>query len=330
MRHIPRISAEYGAETQVVVTKRGDDVSSLAAHALAEHRHPVVAGGGDGTVNAIAGKLAGTEAILGVLPMGTLNHFAKDVGIPLNLEAAVYNLFNGKIGKVDVGEVNGRVFVNNSGIGFYPHFVRQREEMQRRGHVKRVAALIALRALFRRYFRLRMKLHMDQAEALEHLTPFLFVGNNRYQTSGLDIGMRPNLDTGRLWVCTAPKTGRNNIWRAALRTLAGSPTDQDLSVFETEELRVDPGTPRVNVSTDGEVSIMDVPLHYRIRPRALQVIVPHNGTRRGPFAVASKLAELPLVSSHAVLVRFMPLRRRQFFAPSASSTFDLRSLCEED
>ena len=287
MRLLPRISAEFGAETQLVVTKRGDDISSLAAHALAEHRQPVVAGGGDGTINAIAGQLAGTNAILGVLPMGTLNHFAKDVGIPLNLEAAIYNLFKGKIGKVDVGEVNGRVFVNNSGIGFYPHFVRQREEIQRRGYVKRVAALIALRALFRRYFRLRVKLHMDQTEALEHLTPFLFVGNNRYQTFGLDIGMRPNLDSGRLWVCTAPKTGRNNIWRAALRTLVGNPTDQDLSVFETEELRVDPGTPRINVSTDGEVCVMDAPLHYRIRPRALQVIVPDTTTRRRPFAVAN-------------------------------------------
>jgi diacylglycerol kinase family enzyme len=274
MRHIPRISGEFGAETQVLVTQRGDDIPALAARALAERRQPVVAGGGDGTVNAIAGTLAGTRTPLGILPMGTLNHFAKDLGIPLDLKAAISNLFTGEIRKTDVGEVNGRVFVNNSGIGFYPHFVRQREELQRRGHVKRVAALIALRALFRRYFRLRMTLHMDEAEALEHLTPFLFVGNNRYQISGLDIGMRPTLDSGRLWVCTAPKTGRNNIWRAALRSFFGRPTDHDLNVFETKELWVSPGTPRINVSTDGEVSVMDTPLHYRIHPRALEVIVP--------------------------------------------------------
>jgi len=274
MRHIPRISAEFGAETQVVVTKRGDDISSLAAHALAEQRQPVVAGGGDGTVNAIAGELAGINAILGVLPMGTLNHFAKDVGIPLNLEAAIYNLFTGKIRKVDVAEVNGRVFVNNSGIGFYPHFVRQREELERRGHVKRVAALLAMQALVRRYFRLRMKLHMNEAQALEHLTPFLFVGNNRYQTSGLDIGRRLELETGRLWVCTAPKKGRKNVWRMALRTLIGRPTDQDLNAFEAEELWAETGTKRINVSIDGEVGLMAVPLHYQTRPRALKVIVP--------------------------------------------------------
>ncbi len=272
--HIARISGEVGAEVQVVVTKPSDDISSLAARALGEHRHPVVAGGGDGTVNAVVGQLAGTDTPLGVLPMGTLNHFAKDVGIPLNLAAAVRNLFTGQISKVDVGEVNGRVFVNNSGVGFYPHFVRQREEQEKHGHIKRVAFMLALRSVIRRYFRLRMKVHMNQAEALEHVTPFLFVGNNRYQTSGLQIGTRPALNSGRLWVCTAPSSGRQNIVRTALRTLVGRETDQELNAFETEELWVEPGTARVNVSTDGEVNIMDAPLHYRIRHHALSVVVP--------------------------------------------------------
>jgi diacylglycerol kinase family enzyme len=289
LANITCISGEFGIETKVVVTKRSDDISALAARALAERRQPIVAGGGDGTVNAVAGKLVSTDTALGVLPMGTLNHFAKDAGIPLNLEAAVINLFTGKTRKIDVGEVNGRIFVNNSGLGFYPHFVRQREELERRGHVKRVAVLLALRAVLRHYFRLRMKFHMDESEALEHLTPFLFVGNNRYQTSGLDIGARLKLDSGRLWVCTAPKTGRNNIWRAALRTLVGRPTDQDLNAVEVEEIWVEPRTARVNVSTDGEVSIMSAPLHYRIRPRALEVIVPQGDAR-------NRRPQLPLIA----------------------------------
>ncbi len=272
--HIARISGEVAVQVQVVVTKCGDDISALVARALDEHRHPIVAGGGDGTVNAVAGKLAGTDTPLGVLPMGTLNRFAKDVGIPLNLQAAVRNLFTGQVTKMDVGEVNGRVFVNNSGVGFYPHFVRQREEQEKHGHIKRVAFMLALRAMVRHYFRLRMKVHMDQAEALQHVTPFLFVGNNRYQTSGAHIGTRSKLDLGRLWVCTAPTSGRRNIVSVAMRTLVGRATDQELNAFETEELWVEPGTARVNVSTDGEVNIMDAPLHYRIRPHALGVVVP--------------------------------------------------------
>ena len=209
--HIARISDELGVRARVVVTRKGDNISSLAARALSENGHLVVAGGGDGTVSAVAGVLAGTNAAIGVLPMGTLNHFAKDVGIPRHLEAAVRNIFTGQVTNVDVGEVNGHVFVNNSGIGFYPHFVRQREEQEQHGHVKRVAFVLALRSVVRRYFRLRMKLHMDQAEALEHVTPFLFVGNNRYQTSGLEIGTRSRLDSGQLWVCTAPRTNRENF-----------------------------------------------------------------------------------------------------------------------
>jgi len=289
--HIARIAREYGADAEVIVTKRGDDIASLAARAISERRQPVVAGGGDGTVNAVAGNLAGTATALGVIPMGTLNHFAKDIGLPLNIEAAVRNLFTGKVAHVDVGEVNGRVFVNNSGVGFYPHFVRQREEQERRGHVKQVAFMLALRSIVRRYFRLRIKLHLDQIEALEHVTPFLFVGNNRYQTSGLEIGTRSTLDSGRLWVCTAPSHGRRNIVGVALRTLLGGDADEELKAFETEEIWVEPGTARVNVSIDGEVSVMDAPLHYKIRLRALRVLVPerrvsHRRFPPGSFSMA--------------------------------------------
>jgi len=277
--HIARISGELGVRAQVIVTQRGDDISSLAARAVSENRRPVVAGGGDGTVNAVAGKLVGTDGILGVLPMGTLNHFAKDAGIPRSLEAAVRNIFSGQVTPVDVGEVNGRVFVNNSGIGFYPHFVRQREEQERHGHVKRVAFMLALRSVVRHYFRLRMKVHMDQGEALEHLTPFLFVGNNRYQTAGLKIGTRSRLDSGQLWVCTAPRTHGQNLVRVALRTLVGRETDQALNSFEVKEIWVQPGTERVNVSMDGEVIVMNAPLHYSMRPRALRVMVPVQSLR---------------------------------------------------
>jgi len=274
--HIARVLSELGAQAQVIATRKGDDISALAARAASERRGPIVAGGGDGTVSAVAGKLAGTDTALGVLPMGTLNHFAKDLGIPLSLETAVHNVFTGQVAKVDVGEVNGRIFVNNSGIGFYPHFVRQREEQERHGHVKRVAFLIALRSVIRRYLRLRLKVHMDQAEALEQVTPFLFVGNNRYETAGLRIGTRLSLESGLLWVCTAPRGERENFARVALRAFVGRATNQELNVIEAKEIWVQPGTARVNVSTDGEVTVMDAPLHYSVRPRALQVIVPRN------------------------------------------------------
>jgi diacylglycerol kinase family enzyme len=78
---IARVSSEVGVEMQVVMTKRGDDIASFAARATAEKRRLIVAGGGDGTINAVASQLVATDTPLGVLPMGTLNHFAKDVAI---------------------------------------------------------------------------------------------------------------------------------------------------------------------------------------------------------------------------------------------------------
>jgi len=279
LAHITHISSEFGVEPRVLITRRGDDVSAMAASALAEGHKPIVAGGGDGTVNAVSGNLVASGIALGVLPIGTLNHFAKDLGIPLHLEAAVRNIFSGQLIEVDVGEVNGRVFVNNSSIGFYPHFVRQREQQERLGHVKPVAFILALKALVRRYLRLRLKVGMAGEEALERLTPFLFVGNNRYRTTGLKMGTRPRLDSGRLWICTAPTERRRNMVQVALKILLGRENDSNLNSFETEELGVDPVAAQINVSTDGEVSIMNTPLHYRIRPHALRVIVPKPPTQ---------------------------------------------------
>ncbi len=278
--HLNRISDEFGVRVRIVVARSGQELSLLAARAVSENSRPVMAGGGDGTVNAVAGVLAGTDIPLGVLPMGTLNHFAKDLGIPLGLEAAVRNLFTGHVTKVDVGEVNGRVFVNNSGIGFYPHIVRQREEEQRHGHAKWVAFVLAVGSVLRRYSRLRVRLHMDEAEALAQVTPFVFVGNNRYEIAGLEIGRRASLDSGRLWVCMAPRSGRRNLLRMAFRALMGRVTDHELNAFDTEEFLIQTATKWVNVSTDGEVRMMDAPLHYRIRPRALGVVVPRNAHHR--------------------------------------------------
>jgi len=271
---IARIASELCTQAQVIVTRTGDELVPLAKRAVSEKHSRVAAGGGDGTVNAVAGVVAGTDTALGVLPMGTLNHFAKDAGIPLDLEAAVRNFFTGRVVKVDVGEVNGRVFVNNSGIGVYPHLVREREAQQRHGHAKPVAFVIAVGAVLRRYSRLRVRLHLSEAEALARLTPFLFVGNNKYEVAGLEIGRRLSLTSGQLWVCTAPRPARRNLIGMAWRTLTGHVSDHELNAIEVEEIWVDAATPRISVSTDGEVSLMAAPLHYRIRPGALGVVLP--------------------------------------------------------
>ena len=129
-RAVEAAFAACGAVAHVSVARDGGEVTELARRALTNGARAVVAGGGDGTVGSVAGALAGTDRPLGVLPLGTLNHFAKDLRIPLGLEEAARNVCEGREARVDVGEVNGQVFVNNSSLGLYPRIVRRRERLQ--------------------------------------------------------------------------------------------------------------------------------------------------------------------------------------------------------
>ena len=269
---ITQVAAKRGWEARVPVSS-GADLGSLADQARALGGL-VVGGGGDGTIAAVAAALVGTDTSLGVLPMGTLNHFAKDLGIPLELEKAVQTLFTGKVARVDVGEVNGRVFLNNSSIGFYPSIVQEREREQRQGRSKWVAFARAAALMFQRSRTLHVELNRDRSGRQSYDTPFVFVGNNRYAVSGLEIGTRAILDGGKLWVCAAPNAGRFTLMALALKALLGFVRDVDLAAFETDQTEVRIHRDQVHVATDGEVSVMRTPLHYRSRPGALRVVVP--------------------------------------------------------
>jgi diacylglycerol kinase family enzyme len=266
--------AQHGAQARILLARDGDEITALARRAADGGRTPVVAGGGDGTLSGVAAALIDTETALGVLPLGTLNHFAKDLKIPLELEAAVANIFTGRVARVDVGEVNGRPFLNNSSLGLYPTIVRQREEQQSKGHRKWVAfGEAALFALWR-YSPVYVSLHVKNQHEMADETPFVFVGNNRYEASGLHFGERARLDAGRLWIYRAPHATRVALFRLALQALGGQQKPSDLEIFNAEEFWVGAKKKRLSVATDGEVTALSTPLHYRIRPRALSVIVP--------------------------------------------------------
>ena len=104
----------------------------MAEEAARSDAEVIVAAGGDGTIDGIASVLADTGKILGVLPLGTFNLFANRLNIPLDLEAALHTAVNGRVAEINVGEVNGRVFLSRSSVGLYPFALRHREEMFRR------------------------------------------------------------------------------------------------------------------------------------------------------------------------------------------------------
>jgi len=251
----------------------GSDLSALAQQAVRDKHTIVVAGGGDGTINAVAAALVGADVALGVLPLGTLNHFAKDLKIPLELEQAVANVFTGERVSVDVGEVNGRIFLNNSSIGIYPWFVQQREDLQSKGYGKWTASLPAMLAVAKRRSRLYVRLLVDERHERARETPFAFVGNNKYEITGVRLGERTQLDSGQLWVCRAPRVGLMKLTGMLLKSLAGF-EPRELDTLETGEVWIETPSKRVSVAIDGEVAEFDSPLHYVSRPRALNVIVP--------------------------------------------------------
>jgi diacylglycerol kinase family enzyme len=266
--------ARAGLSARIALAQSGAELAQLAQRAVRSEAQVVVAGGGDGTINAVAAALVGTDKTLGVLPLGTLNHFAKDLRLPLDLDAALETITAGHVLQVDVGEVNGHIFLNNSSLGLYPSMVRQREQLERQqGYNKWLAAAWAALVVFRRYPFLSVRLNADGHE-FKRRTPFVFVGNNEYEMDGFQIGGRLRLDAGLLCLHVTHKTGRVRLVALALRALFARLREaKDFDSVCAREVWVETRRRHLRVATDGEVCLMPTPLHYRVRPRALRVLV---------------------------------------------------------
>ncbi|MEO5721303.1 MAG: diacylglycerol kinase family protein, partial [Chthoniobacterales bacterium] len=231
-----------GEEAMIQHPDEKKDLSALAQEAAQGSDELIVAGGGDGTISAVAGELADTGKRLGVLPLGTLNHFAKDLGIPLELSDAIDTILQGVVTDVDVGEVNGRVFINNSSLGLYPRIVSDREAQQQRlARGKWTAFLWATVRGLRRFPFMNLRLTID-GEALTRQTAFLFVGNNEYETAGFDLGERRCLNAGQFGLYLTHRTGRFGLFRLAFRALFGRLEQaQDFESFCVEEATIETG-----------------------------------------------------------------------------------------
>lgn len=239
-------------------------------------RGRVVVAGGDGTIACAAQAARGSDVEIALLPLGTLNHLARDLGIPPDIDAAAQLAVDGEAVSIDVGEVNGHRFVNNASIGVYPRMVRTRDDTrQRMGWPKWLATVpAAWHALARLPHH---RLHIDMGEGVRPLTtPLLFVGNNRYALDAGEVGRRASLSDAKLSVfAVAHRTRIGLIW-FALRTLAGR-ADRNLDfvmVGDCEELTVSSSGSSIEIALDGEVRRLDSPLKFRIQPGALKMVAP--------------------------------------------------------
>jgi diacylglycerol kinase family enzyme len=250
-------------------------LAAAARQAVEAGASAVVVGGGDGTLNTALEAFVGGTVPLGVLPLGTRNHFARDLGLPPDLDGAARVIAAGSVRPVDVGEVNGRLFLNNCSLGLYPDMVRDRETQEVVEDRPRWSALLRASWGSLRRFRVRTVTLRAEGRVWRVTTPILFVGNNRYETRLLALGRRSGLDEGLLWLYLARNPTRTGVLRLAARTLLGRlEQTRDFEAVATSEFELRTHGSHVRLAVDGEVLPMISPLRFRVQPRALRVLAP--------------------------------------------------------
>lgn len=264
--HEPRIALVVGAALEAAVTaavERGAEVVAVA--------------GGDGSLGTAATALDGTDTELGILPFGTFNHFARDLDIPLDLSEAARVTVEGRTTTVDLAEVNGRTFVNNSSIGVYPVMVDLRDEIRSsRGWGKVRAVPVASFRVLRRFPTRRLRISAD-GEQWHLRSPFVFIGNNRYDVGPKGVGARTSLSDGVLCCFVAMVETRLGTARMAIAAVTrGISSTPALESVCSEVVRVEAHGHQMLVAIDGEIATLRSPLRYGIRPGALRVRVPQD------------------------------------------------------
>lgn len=230
----------------------------------------LVAVGGDGTINLVANAALKYGRKVAVVPQGTFNHFAKDLGLPLDIVEAAQTAASGKPRSVDVGQVNDLIFLNNSVLGFYPHLVAKREALQGK-FGKWLALVVAAGLMIPKIRRYRLQMLIN-GKTLSLKTSLLVIANNKYDISGLGLASRKKLDGGKLYVYIVKSKTLLGMLGVSLRLLAGTAREADFDCYCTDRLEVTTKKNTFRIALDGETVRLKTPLLYKISPKALTVI----------------------------------------------------------
>ncbi|MBS0642077.1 MAG: hypothetical protein JSS43_19600, partial [Proteobacteria bacterium] len=194
----------HGLKADIRPLDGGGEISAVVADGVKQGYETVVVGGGDGTLCAGAASLVGTGRTMGVLPMGTFNYFARSLGIDGDIDAAVAVLAQGQTRSFNVGEVNGRTFLNNASLGIYARILEQREDLYRRWGRSRIAAHISvLLSLTRGRAPLSLRVTVDGSPKRLR-TPMVFIANNPYQLAEFGLAGAECLEQGCFAMYVAP------------------------------------------------------------------------------------------------------------------------------
>ena len=272
---------------ELFLCSRPGDLDAMTKRAVEQARHRngvVVAAGGDGTIRFIAQEVIAAELPFGVLPLGTFNYFARDNGLPQELGAAVEVLIAGlRAGferPVQVGQLNGQVFLVNASLGLYPQLLADREKFkQQHGRSRIVAKLAGLLTLLQRDTKMLLRIEHDgKQQSAEDIIPAstIFVGNNQLQLDNVGLTSEAqSVQNGQLAVFALPPMRAAERMAVAFRGMLGLlDKSPDLTRFACHQLVVEPLHKRryMKVAMDGEVSKMRPPLIFSVGPRPLRLI----------------------------------------------------------
>ena len=276
-----QVFSQAGRAVEFLQIKDAAQISQIAQRAVAlaqARKGVVVAAGGDGTISAVAGAVLGSGCPFGVLPVGTFNYFGRAHAIPQDTAAAARALLAASISRVQVGQVNGRIFLVNASVGLYPQLLEDREAWKRKwGRSRFVAFVSGIATLLR--WRKQLPLQIETAGQTRSLrTPTLFVGNNQLQLArvGIDEEQVDAVVAGELAAIAVRPIGTLALLGLLLRGVLGRLGDADnIHSFSFRRLRVTPKSrKRIKVATDGETVWMQPPLLFQVAAEPLLLLVP--------------------------------------------------------
>jgi diacylglycerol kinase family enzyme len=256
------------------------DITDVVRDAIAwarDHGGAIVAAGGDGTINCVAGAAWREQLPMGVLPQGTFNFVGRTHGIPTDTRGATEHLLRATLGHAQIGMVNDRAFLVNASLGLYPQVLEDREAWKQRFGRHRIVALWSgLATMMRGYRPLRIEVS-DGSRARQLRTPTLFVGNNALQLEKIGLAEAADVhrNDGTLAGLVLKPIGRLTMLGLILRGALGKLGEADNAIsFPFREIVVKPKHHRakMKVAVDGEIVWLDPPIVFRAAPRPLALL----------------------------------------------------------
>lgn len=264
--------AGHRLDTEIV---SGPDIEAALAKAAASRADAVIAGGGDGTVSAAAAALIGRKKALALLPAGTMNLFARGLGIPLALDAAVEAFADGKIRAVDMASANGRPFVHQFSIGMHAKMIDMRDSMQFKSRLGKMrASFRAAVATMLDPPSLRVALKIGDTEILTRTTG-IGITNNLFGEGHLPYADRP--DSGVLGIYVTVARERSQLVGFFFHLARGQWRDNphvEIHEGETVTLKLVSAKGKRRAVIDGELLPLERETIFKIHKKSLNVLVP--------------------------------------------------------